>query len=178
MLILVIVLFLICWGSRLSMEMAIKFGLDNFSPEIYFLRIAINLLPYVHSCLNPFIYSLMSKNFRRSMIRRLHSCFRSCRSCCCRRRHHPSGGDYSPSQHTHALSSNFNANDDLPSQVQMSRVRSIATRLTHHHQRPVRMRNTTPLLLRRNNKRPSLCTSTTVVVPEITNNGEMDSTMV
>lgn len=78
MLILVIVLFLICWGSRLSMEILIKVGLDTFSQEIYFLRIAINLLPYVHSCLNPFIYSLMSKNFRRSMWRRLHCCCAPC----------------------------------------------------------------------------------------------------
>lgn len=87
MLILVIVLFLICWGSRLSMEISIKVGLSTFSQEIYFLRIAINLLPYVHSCLNPLIYSLMSKNFRRSMWRRLHCC--CCfwtGACCCPRR--------------------------------------------------------------------------------------------
>ena len=85
MLILVVVLFLFCWGSRLSMEISIKVGLDTFSQGMYFLRIAINLLPYVHSCLNPFIYSLMSKNFRRSMRRRLQclvSC--SCTASCCR----------------------------------------------------------------------------------------------
>ncbi|XP_032777367.2 cholecystokinin receptor type A [Daphnia magna] len=77
MLILVIVLFLICWGSRICMEISIKVGLESFSQGIYFLRVVINMLPYVHSCLNPFIYSLMSKNFRRSMWRRIHSC------CCC-----------------------------------------------------------------------------------------------
>lgn len=86
MLILVIVLFLICWGSRLSMEISIKIGLSTFSQEIYFLRIAINLLPYVHSCLNPFIYSLMSKNFRRSMWRRIHCCCCFWTGCCPRRR--------------------------------------------------------------------------------------------
>lgn len=74
MLILVIALFLICWGSRLSMEISIKVGLNTFSHEMYILRVAINLLPYVHSCLNPFIYSLMSKNFRRSMWRRWKCC--------------------------------------------------------------------------------------------------------
>ncbi len=88
MLILVIVLFLFCWGSRLCMEISIKVGLESFSQGIYILRIAINLLPYVHSCLNPFIYSLMSKNFRRSMWRRLHCCCCFCTSnyCCVRRR--------------------------------------------------------------------------------------------
>lgn len=89
MLILVVVLFLICWGSRLSMEILIKVGLDTFSQEMYYLRIVINLLPFVHSCLNPFIYSLMSKNFRRSMRRRLQCLVRcSCANgggggCCC-----------------------------------------------------------------------------------------------
>lgn len=86
MLILVIILFLICWGSRLSMEISIKVGLDTFSHEMYVLRIAINLLPYIHSCINPFIYSLMSKNFRRSMLRRWQRLSTTCcRSCCCRR---------------------------------------------------------------------------------------------
>lgn len=79
MLILVIILFLICWGSRLSMEISIKVGLDNYSREMYALRIVINLLPYIHSCINPFIYSLMSKNFRRSMRRR---CQRLSSNCC------------------------------------------------------------------------------------------------
>lgn len=86
MLILVIILFLICWGSRLSMEISIKVGLDNYSREMYALRIIINLLPYIHSCINPFIYSLMSKNFRRSMWRRwqrLSTAFTCCCHSCC-----------------------------------------------------------------------------------------------
>lgn len=129
MLILVIVLFLICWGSRLSMEISIKVGLNTFSEEIYHLRVAINLLPYVHSCLNPFIYSLMSKNFRRSMWRRIHCCCCFCTGtyCCPRRRclchvttsssstaagqTDPSTGDRSHCRHCRQFSSHYNLND-------------------------------------------------------------------
>ena len=134
MLILVIVLFLICWGSRLSMEISIKVGLNTFSQEIYFLRIAINLLPYVHSCLNPFIYSLMSKNFRRSMWRRIHCCCCFCTGSyfCVRRRcfcqsnastastsataaglggHESSDRSPGPCRHCRQFSSHYNLND-------------------------------------------------------------------
>lgn len=56
MLILVVVLFLICWGPRLLLNTIIKWGLKNFSPAIYQLRFIFNLLPFVHSCINPVIY--------------------------------------------------------------------------------------------------------------------------
>ncbi len=202
MLILVIVLFLICWGSRLSMEISIKVGLDTFSPEMYVLRIVINLLPYVHSCLNPFIYSLMSKNFRRSMFRRLQACcccFRRCSQYAERRRsssHTNGGGDFSPNQqnstHTPSLA-HFNLNQDVSSSAQG--MRSMATRLagntdTRHrsYQRNDARSSNTPLLMRRNrndSKRPSLYAttmstlSTTVVISGESNrnNLEIDTTL-
>ncbi|XP_069693719.1 allatostatin-A receptor-like [Periplaneta americana] len=81
MLILVIVLFLVCWGLRIIMEVIIKFNLHSFTPTIYKLRITCNLLPLIHTCMNPFIYSFMSKNFRRSLQRQLEKMG-------CRRRTH------------------------------------------------------------------------------------------
>lgn len=45
------------------------------------LQIVINLLPFVHSCLNPIIYGFMSKNFRSRM-----RC--ACRSYVCRKSVH------------------------------------------------------------------------------------------
>ncbi|KAF4522928.1 hypothetical protein B566_EDAN012623 [Ephemera danica] len=71
MLILVVILFLICWGSRIIMDLMIKVGLTSYSPSMYRLRVALFILPVVHSCINPFIYSFMSKNFRRSLQRQL-----------------------------------------------------------------------------------------------------------
>ncbi|XP_063220322.1 galanin receptor type 2-like isoform X1 [Bacillus rossius redtenbacheri] len=75
MLMLVVVLFLACWGPRIIMELIIKIGLDMFTSAVYSLRVTFNVLPYIHACINPIIYSFMSKNFR-SSLKRL----------CCRRR--------------------------------------------------------------------------------------------
>ena len=71
MLILVIVFFLICWGPRIILEIIIKHNLHSFTQIIYTLRVTLYLLPYVHACMNPFIYSFMSKNFRRSLQRQM-----------------------------------------------------------------------------------------------------------
>uniref|UniRef100_T1JNM4 G-protein coupled receptors family 1 profile domain-containing protein n=1 Tax=Strigamia maritima TaxID=126957 RepID=T1JNM4_STRMM len=81
MLILVILLFLICWGPRLIMELLIKHHLDVFSPAVYHIRITFYLLPFIHGCINPVIYGFMSTKFRRQLVR----------LCCarCRRRRRP-----------------------------------------------------------------------------------------
>jgi len=73
MLILVIVLFLICWGPKLILaiflKLAVIFKLDVYSTTWYNLRVTFSLIPFIHSCINPIIYSFMSKNFRRAMAR-------------------------------------------------------------------------------------------------------------
>jgi hypothetical protein len=53
------------------MELMIKVGLSSYSPSIYKLRVILYVLPVIHSCINPFIYSFMSKNFRRSLQKQL-----------------------------------------------------------------------------------------------------------
>ena len=68
MLILVVILFLLCWGPRLIMELTIKLDLLAYDDFIYKLRIISYLLPFIHSCLNPIVYVLMSIQFRRRMI--------------------------------------------------------------------------------------------------------------
>ncbi|KAF0298511.1 Galanin receptor type 2 [Amphibalanus amphitrite] len=71
MLLLVIALFLICWGPRLIMDVILKVGLETYSRESYAMRIAFFLMPFIHACINPFVYCFMSKNFQRSMRRQL-----------------------------------------------------------------------------------------------------------
>lgn len=78
MLILVVILFLVCWGPRLIMEIVIKCCLSTFNHAIYTLRIVFYLLPFVHSCLNPIVYGFMSTKFRRRMLRFFE---RSCAAC-------------------------------------------------------------------------------------------------
>ncbi|XP_032786964.2 C-X-C chemokine receptor type 4 [Daphnia magna] len=75
MLILVVLLFLVCWGPRLLLNVIIKWGLPSYDHTVYQLRFVFYLLPFVHSCINPVIYGFMSTNFRRMMVR-----------CCTRRR--------------------------------------------------------------------------------------------
>lgn len=67
MLILVIALFLGCWGPRLIMHVIIKYGLSNFTNYEYNLRVGAYLLSFAHSAINPIIYGFMSTNFRRMM---------------------------------------------------------------------------------------------------------------
>lgn len=78
MLILVVILFLVCWGPRLLMEAMIKCCLSTFNHGTYTLRIISHTLPFVHSCLNPIVYCFMSSKFRRRMLK----CFdRTCAPC-------------------------------------------------------------------------------------------------
>ncbi|XP_071524494.1 cholecystokinin receptor type A-like [Panulirus ornatus] len=71
MLILVIILFMACWGPKIVFFVFLKNGLsqESFKPLVYNTRIYLGLLPFVHSCLNPIIYSFMSTNFGRMMRR-------------------------------------------------------------------------------------------------------------
>ncbi|XP_076352706.1 allatostatin-A receptor-like [Tachypleus tridentatus] len=88
MLILVVFLFLVCWGPRLVLEIYISHGVQHFNHWIYTARIVFFLLPVVHSCLNPIVYCFMSSNIRRCLFRSLeHSCRGRCLySCLLRKR--------------------------------------------------------------------------------------------
>lgn len=68
MLILVIILFLVCWGPRLIMHTMIKYGLTYFTEHAYNMRVAFYLMSFVHSAVNPIIYGFMSTNFRKMML--------------------------------------------------------------------------------------------------------------
>ncbi|RWS04187.1 Galanin receptor type 2-like protein [Dinothrombium tinctorium] len=67
MLIFVVLIFLLCWGPRLIMNVIIKMGLNSYTHFTYTARIACYLLSFIHSALNPFIYGFMSSNFRRML---------------------------------------------------------------------------------------------------------------
>nr|XP_027235612.1 LOW QUALITY PROTEIN: cholecystokinin receptor type A-like [Penaeus vannamei] len=58
MLILVIILFMACWGPKIVFFVFLKNGLaqGSFKPLVYNMRVALGLLPFIHSCLNPIIY--------------------------------------------------------------------------------------------------------------------------
>lgn len=74
MLILVVILFFICWGPRVTMDVLQKFDLISFSQAEYNMRVTFNIMTFFHGCINPFIYSFMSKNFRSRFVRYLEKC--------------------------------------------------------------------------------------------------------
>ncbi|XP_067679867.1 galanin receptor type 1-like [Haliotis asinina] len=80
MLIVVVVLFIICWGPILINNLLVSTGV---LPELHIgylkpMRQAFFLMSYMNSCTNPVVYGFMSKNFRKS--------FKHAILCCCRTR--------------------------------------------------------------------------------------------
>ncbi|GFO10803.1 G-protein coupled receptor 54-like [Plakobranchus ocellatus] len=68
MLVLVVVLFILCWGPIMLNNVLVAFGvLDELNYGYLMpMRIAFNLLSYMNSCVNPIVYAFLSKNFRQS----------------------------------------------------------------------------------------------------------------
>lgn len=66
MLVAVIVLFTICWSPSLIDNVLVAFGVVERLNYGYLkhLRQAFALMSYFNSCVNPFVYAFMSKNFR------------------------------------------------------------------------------------------------------------------
>lgn len=83
MLIVVVLLFILCWGPTIIIDMLIGLGKQRFTQEFYVFKWVSSLLPFLHCCINPIIYSFMSKNFRKSMIRVLTGPCRPCIRRCC-----------------------------------------------------------------------------------------------
>lgn len=78
MLIVVVTIFVICWGPILINNLLVGF---NVTPSLHTgvlkpLRKTFFLLCYLNSCMNPIIYAFMSKNFRDSFKLTCLACFR------------------------------------------------------------------------------------------------------
>lgn len=66
MLIAVVVLFLCCWGPIMTNNLLVAFNIiDSLNlGSLKQLRQAMHVMSYFNSCINPFLYAFMSKNFR------------------------------------------------------------------------------------------------------------------
>ncbi|KAL4235611.1 hypothetical protein ACF0H5_004007 [Mactra antiquata] len=66
MLIIVVILFAVCWTPVLVNNVLVAFGhLDYLNMGILKpIRMIFHLMSYANSCVNPFVYAFMSKNFR------------------------------------------------------------------------------------------------------------------
>ncbi|XP_071541886.1 QRFP-like peptide receptor [Panulirus ornatus] len=74
MLIVVVALFIVCWGPLLILNVLQAL---NFIPDVDVrtknAKIVLDLLSYFNSCMNPVVYGFMSKNFRKGFKRALCS---------------------------------------------------------------------------------------------------------
>ena len=53
------------------METLLKMGFLEFTHSIYYHRVVLFLLPFVHAIVNPLIYITMSKHFRSTLLKML-----------------------------------------------------------------------------------------------------------
>lgn len=76
MLILVVVLFVVCWAPILILNVLTAFGSVKTLNYSYLkpLRTTFHLMSYLNSCVNPLVYGFMSKSFRGSFRDALLGC--------------------------------------------------------------------------------------------------------
>ncbi|XP_063601966.1 QRFP-like peptide receptor [Penaeus indicus] len=82
MLVVVVVLFIICWAPLLITNVIKSFKLmPLFEPHSFYKHLlnAVHLLAYFNSCINPIVYGFLSKNFRESFYAALCPCLRPVR---------------------------------------------------------------------------------------------------
>ncbi|XP_069938794.1 somatostatin receptor type 5-like isoform X2 [Cherax quadricarinatus] len=82
MLVVVVVLFIVCWSPLLITNVLWAWGvLPPYDHRSFFKHLynAVHLLAYFNSCINPIIYGFLSKNFRESFFLALCPCLRPLR---------------------------------------------------------------------------------------------------
>lgn len=73
MIVIVAVLFCLCWLPHHLIIMCMWFGHFPLNHATYVLRILSHLVAYTNSCLNPIVYALVSKHFRKGF-RKVFGC--------------------------------------------------------------------------------------------------------
>ena len=76
MLIVVVILFAVCWTPILVNNVLVAFKVIDYlhMGKLKTMRMAFHLMSYANSCLNPFVYAFMSKNFREGFTHAICAC--------------------------------------------------------------------------------------------------------
>ncbi|NWZ31387.1 GALR2 protein, partial [Asarcornis scutulata] len=73
MIIIVAVLFCLCWLPHHLLILCVWFGYFPLNHATYVLRVLSHLVSYANSCVNPIVYALVSKHFRKGF-KKIFSC--------------------------------------------------------------------------------------------------------
>lgn len=86
MLVLIVVLFVVCWAPTLFDQVLAAFEVvDQYHhAHLKYVRQALAIMSYFNSCINPIVYAFMSKNFRSSFKHTMRTIF--CLKSCSRRK--------------------------------------------------------------------------------------------
>ena len=78
MLMVVVVLFAACWTPILVNNVLVAFKIIDYlnMGDLKPMRITFHLMSYANSCLNPFVYAFMSKNFCEGFKYAIYACVR------------------------------------------------------------------------------------------------------
>ncbi|KAF6202756.1 hypothetical protein GE061_003158 [Apolygus lucorum] len=73
MLVAVVIIFVICWGPLLILNVLMAFDVvSTLQPgPVKYCKTIFHLMAYFNSCVNPVVYGFMSKNFRESFVKAL-----------------------------------------------------------------------------------------------------------
>ncbi|XP_072018990.1 QRFP-like peptide receptor [Amphiura filiformis] len=75
MLMVVVLLYAICWGPLLLVSIFIRFNLlDQYSNEVFYASIFCHILAFANCTVNPIVYGFMSRNFRKTVITAFKNC--------------------------------------------------------------------------------------------------------
>ena len=78
MLMVVVILFTACWTPILVNNVLVAFKIIDYlnMGDLKPMRITFHLMSYANSCLNPFVYAFMSKNFCEGFKHAIYACVR------------------------------------------------------------------------------------------------------
>lgn len=78
MLVAIIVIFIVCWAPLLINNVLVGFGVlpDLNIDHHKHIREALHIMAYANSCVNPVVYTFMSRNFKETFTQTLCSCLR------------------------------------------------------------------------------------------------------